>query len=278
MRRFSRHMALLALCVLSFGGCGLNAQSVAGKSWLRRPKAADERKIPSANAPMRPRLPNNSPRPIPRRDTEEASAEPRTETSRKTAASGSEKPAQFDKETLKLIEEELANTPPAEKEQFYKDVMSLQPAMVRQIIRMRRVVRQVGQDAPQPVCLGRRNERSNGASGAEPHPTRRGGRTRRGKSRRSLGGAQHPNAGDPRPQPGPRSGFGSGRPLEPRNPHERSRLIGRMGQRSRTAPRLRCLSIKSRPNRARTISQATVREPIPTRRWTTGISPIRPAV
>ncbi len=54
----------------------------------------------------------------------------------------------FDKDTLKLIEEELERTPPAEREQFYQDVMSLEPAMVRQIIRMRRVVRQVGKEAP----------------------------------------------------------------------------------------------------------------------------------
>ncbi len=146
MRRFSRLMAFLALCVLGFAGCGLNAQSVVGKYWPSRSKPSHG---PTYVNPLRERADAASEQfaeADPSNEREAASAEHSTETSRKTPAT--ETLARFDMETQKLIQAELANTPPGEKEQFYKDVVSLPPAMVRQIIRMRRVVRQAGQDAP----------------------------------------------------------------------------------------------------------------------------------
>lgn len=134
MRRFIAALIVPAFCAGGLWGCGPSANTIAGKPKLKR----DEPQDFLADNPLRER---SDARRTQWKAEEKSAA--RAETKSEAAAL-----AKFDKETLTLIEEELVNTPPEEREQFYKDVISLQPAMVRQIIHTRRIVRQVGQDAP----------------------------------------------------------------------------------------------------------------------------------
>ncbi len=66
-----------------------------------------------------------------------------------TTSKSSESPwAGLDAETRDLIDRELAEAEPAERKQLKADLQGLEPPMIRQILRIRRMVRQV-EDAPQ---------------------------------------------------------------------------------------------------------------------------------
>jgi hypothetical protein len=128
---------LAVVCAASLWGCGPSANLAAGKPWSKRNPGSRDL---LADNPLRERADA-------RRSSGQRAAAPEELALAKSRSQNSHL-EKFDEETLELIEEELANTPPEERAQFYNDVISLQPAMVRQIIHTRRIVRQVGQDAP----------------------------------------------------------------------------------------------------------------------------------
>ncbi len=142
MRRFILFVLLAGLCAVELWGCGPSANMLAGKSLFKRSRPAADR---MADNPLRERADAKRTRQEAGEDAFAGSEHGTAKLRREASQTELDK---FDKETLDLIEEELANTPPEERAQFYKDVISLQPAMVRQIIQTRRIVRQVGQDAP----------------------------------------------------------------------------------------------------------------------------------
>ncbi len=72
-----------------------------------------------------------------------------------------------DAETLKLIEEELKDLPPAERERLYAEWKPLDSGLVKQLIRIRRMVRQTTQQSPAQQIA------QNGAAGA-PDPLKAG--------------------------------------------------------------------------------------------------------
>lgn len=69
-----------------------------------------------------------------------AAKEPKSET--KTAATGPVHPT-HDAQTLKLIEEELQDATPEERAQLFADMKGLEPHLVQQFLRVRRMVNQV---------------------------------------------------------------------------------------------------------------------------------------
>jgi hypothetical protein len=143
MRRCSL-LILAAICALGLCGCGPTTFTNLRKPGLKPDLAKAERARETAPR-KRPDRASTSER---ANDEAEASevlaARPKNDAAEAEAGNL----ANFEPDLLELIEEELAKTPPEERSQFYQDIVSLQPAMVRQIIQTRRIVRQVGQDAP----------------------------------------------------------------------------------------------------------------------------------
>lgn len=147
MRRLILPLAIAALCAVGLWGCGSVPTTIAGKPWLKRGVATSDRMETPSRNPLRKRTDSKRPS----RELAEADRQLTESVHSKQdekPLSRNEKLAKFDPETLQLIEDELAATPPEEREDFFEVVLSLQPAMVRQFIHTRRVVRQVGQDSP----------------------------------------------------------------------------------------------------------------------------------
>ena len=145
MRRCSLLILTLAVCAVGLCGCGPSAFTNLRKPGFKPDVAKADRAPEKAPRKRSERGPSTA------EPANDEAAPPEDLAARpKGDAAGSETGnlANFEPELLELIEEELAQTPPEERAQFYRDIVSLQPAMVRQIIQTRRIVRQVGQDAP----------------------------------------------------------------------------------------------------------------------------------
>lgn len=145
MRRLSLLILAPAFCAVWLSGCGATplTPAILRKPWFDRDMAKAD---PVPENPLRKR---RDARPTERNPADDRSEGEQILAARPDDARGeTSELAKFDPELLAMIEKELLDTPPEERAQFYQDIVSLQPAMVRQIIQTRRIVRQVGQDAP----------------------------------------------------------------------------------------------------------------------------------
>ncbi|MCA9067705.1 MAG: hypothetical protein KDA84_02200, partial [Planctomycetaceae bacterium] len=148
MRRFLLPLAGATLCAIGLWGCGSMPTTIAGKPWLKRGVATSDRleKQPSRN-PLRNRG-DSKPALRDEADDESRTAERGRRERDESSASQREQLAKFDPETLQLIEDELAASPSEERQDVFNVVLNMQPSMVKQFIHTRRVLRQMGQNAP----------------------------------------------------------------------------------------------------------------------------------
>jgi len=130
----------------------LNVSSWWGKNKPAAETADEGEKVASTNPFKRgdqKKKDDSSAKPAAETAAKEPEADAKTAASKPKQDASDAKVATHDAETLKLIEEELKDASPAERERLYNEWKPLDSAMVKQVIGIRRMVRQMGQSAPQ---------------------------------------------------------------------------------------------------------------------------------